>query len=321
MRKIAKAAELAQSQEFVLREDGTAQAQTFGDYTSNIPLITLGIAEVREGNAIVQGGLAHIAEGIIASWITPLAWSYGKDDHEVKGCTALGQMFVPRHHPDGKVDAKFVPAMYQAIADNFDIEGGMTTADKQAFRRAFAIAAAHIAGIDVQFVFTDAPFKGRMMQVRAVDVPASIAYDLTKEDGSLSDAAREMVDRIKGNAEVLGQPIPSDEEAFAGVSAMRVKCIGGRHAVLGKVPSSTDIANRLAVHAIAAGHLPPAKQRAGSTVDAGAEFVKSADFMISCLKLILDPASDESKFAPSEANDAKLAELEVLLAEYFTRPE
>ena len=63
---------------------------------SNVHMIALGINEVRAGNAIVEGGIAHIAEGICEAWFTPLRWSYGSGDNEVSGCVNLGEMFVPR---------------------------------------------------------------------------------------------------------------------------------------------------------------------------------------------------------------------------------
>lgn len=284
---------------------------------SNVSLIALGISEVREGTEIVQGGVAHIAEGIEACWDTPIAWSHGKDDKEVKGCTPLSRIyFVPRG-PDGKEDGKYMTAAYEGIADAFGVDGGFTSADKQAFKRAFNIVAAKMAGVDVQFETVEREFKGRPIQVRAATVPASVAFDLVKPDGSLTDGAKDMVARVKGNAEVLGMPVPEDQAALDGISAMRVKCVGGRHPVLGKVPSVTDLANTLGAIAADKGLMPPIKPRNGSTQDSAQVFTKALDMVIASLKLVVDPASDQSDFAPCDAIDAKLSELELLLASYF----
>lgn len=281
---------------------------------SNVSLIALGISEVREGSAIVEGGIAHIAEGICEAWFTPVRWSYGRDDNEVSGVCNLGDMFKGRHQPDGSADSKFLPAMYRAVAENFGVDGEFSTADKMAFGRGFAVAAARNAGVPVKFADATVNRKGKAVKVRAVQVPASVAFKVTGDDGALTDLGKEVVARIKSNLELEGKAVPDDATLTKRAEALNVNCVGGKHPVFGKVPSSTEIANTLKGAASEAGLMPAPKARASSArVD---KFGESLDYVVKCLDLLASDAG-ESEFAPSDALEAKMREVAERIAAYF----
>ena len=283
---------------------------------SNVHMIALGINEVRAGNAIVEGGIAHIAEGICEAWFTPLRWSYGSGDNEVSGCVNLGEMFVPRRNEKSEVDSKFLPAMYRAVGDAFGIDGEMTSADKMAFQRGFSIAAARFAGAPVKFVDETVERKGRAVKVRAVEVPASYAFKLTDGDGKLSEVAKDAVARIKSNLELEGKDVPDDDELLKRAGNLKVKCVGGKHPVFGKRPSSTEIANTLREVAATAGVMPVPKSRNGSA--RSAKFGEALEYVVKCLDLLAGDG-DESDFAPSDAIDSKLRDVAERIAAYFAK--
>lgn len=287
---------------------------------SNVHLIALGINEVRHGSAVVEGGIAHIAEGIYAAWNTPIRWSYGSGDNEVSGAVNLGDMFKGRRHPDGSEDSKFLPAMYRAVAECFGVEGEFSTADKQAFGRAFAVAAAKVAGTEIEFVDTEIERKGKAVKVRAVQVPAAVALKLTDDNGKLSEVGSKVVDSIKSNAKLFGKGAAkklTDEQALEKAREYEVACVGGRDAVLGKVPSSTDIANTLRAVASAAGFMSPPKSRNGSS--SGDKFGASLEFVNKALALFLSDKGDESDLAPCDALEAKMRVTAELIANYFAK--
>lgn len=281
---------------------------------SNVHLIALGISEVRSGSAIVEGGIAHIAEGIAEAWFTPLRWSYGKGDDEVSGCTNLGDMFKGRHHNDGSADSKFLPAMYRSVADNFGVDGEMTPADKMAFQRGFTIAAAMNAGVPVKFTDETIERKGRAVKVRAVEVPASVAFKFTDDEGKLTDVAKEAMSRIKSNLELEGKSIPEDADMLKRAESIRVKCVGGKHGVFGKLPSSTSIAASLREPAAEAGLMPAPKPRNGSA--RAAKFGEALEYVASCLDLLASD-SGESEFAPCDALESKMRSVAERIAAYF----
>lgn len=283
-------------------------------YNSNVSMIALGISEVREGNDIVQGGIARLAEGIGEYWFTPLRWSYGRDDNEVSGVCNLGDMFKGRRNEKGEKDSRFLSAMYRSVADNFGVDGEMTGADKIAFRRAFSIAAAANAGAIVKYVDAKVTRKGKNVSVRAVQVPAGAAFELDKPDGSLTELGKEMVARIKSNLELEGKDVPADDKLLARAKALSVNCVGGKHPVFGKVPSATDIAGVMEAKAIEGGVMPP---KANRDRQPGADkLVGSLDFIIKCLDEVLSD-NDEAGFAPSDAIDGKLRQVAERIAAYF----
>lgn len=245
---------------------------------SNVSLIAVGLSEVREGQSIADGGIVHIAEGIVASWSTVIAWSYGSGDDEVKGTVRLCDMYKPRHLPDGSVDSKYLPAVYRGIAETFGVDGELSTADKVAFKRAFGIAAAKAAGVAVEFVDAKVTRKGKDAKVRAVRVPAGVGLKLVTDEGKLTEVGQSLVDKVK-SASILNGKELDDEAAFTKAEAFPVDCVGGKSLVFDKRPSATDIARTLADHAVKAGIIPAPKPRQSQTGDAGAEFLKSVAFV------------------------------------------
>ena len=281
---------------------------------SNVSKISLGLDLHRDGSAMAQSGIATMAAGVTDNRFYSMRWSYGSGDNEVSGVCLLEDMFTARRHEDGSVDGKFLPAMYRAVADNFGIEGGMSAADKMAFQRAFTIASAGWAGSPVDVVTATVQRKGKAVKVQAVEVPASLAYELVDDNGAPNELARGLVERVRGNLELQGLPVPDDETLLEQAKALKVKCVGGNNPIFGKVPSATDIANKLAPAAVAGGYMQAKTNRVKPAN--GEKFGESLDYVIKCMDEVLGD-NDESSFAPSTAVEDRLRGLAEKIAAYF----
>lgn len=281
------------------------------DLNSNVSLIAVGLSEVREGAEITSSGVVHMAEGIVQSWASPMRWSYGKGDNEVSGISCLRDMFKPVRHPDGSEDSKFLPAMYRAVQDTFLTDGEFSASEKVQFKRGWQIAAAKMAGVDVQFVDADVIRKGKRAKVRAVEVPASVAFDLYSEDGTPTAAGKVLEADVKRSLKRSKKK--ADEAAVREMAEETpIECVGGKIDGL-PVPATTVISERLAAYAIDAGLMPSKSSRA--TRIPAAKFVDSMDFVVKCLKMLTE--GDESEFAPTDAIEAKMREVDNLIVAYF----
>lgn len=281
---------------------------------TNTSKISLGLDLHRDGSAMAQSGIATMAAGIGDNRFYSMRWSYGSGDNEVSGVAMLSDMFTPRRHDDGSTDGKFLPAMYRAVADNFAIEGGMSSADKMAFQRAFTIASAGWSGAPVDIVTATVQRKGKSVKVQAVEVPASVAFDLVDDKGAPNDTARSLIERVRGNLELQGLPVPDDDTLLEQAKAIKVRCVGGNNPIFGKVPSATDIANKLAPAAVAGGFMQSKSSRVKPAN--GEKFGESLDYVIKCVDEILTD-TDEAAFAPSNAVEDKLRALAEKIAAYF----
>jgi hypothetical protein len=282
---------------------------------TNASTIATGLDMYREGTAQAQAGIATMVEGIDENQHYSMRWSYGVGDNETSGVFKLGDMFKGLTHPDGKVDGKFLPAAYRAIADNFGIEGGLSSADKMAFQRAFTIASAGWSGSSVDVVTATVQRKGKSVKVQAVEVPASVAFDLVDDKGAPNDLGRGLIERVRGNLELQGLPVPDDDKLFEQAQSLKVKCVGGNNPIFGKVPSATDIANKLAPAAIGGGYMQPKGNR--NKAANGEKFGESLDYVTKCLDEVLTD-TDEASFAPSTAVEDKLHKLAEKIAAYFS---
>lgn len=282
---------------------------------SNVHLIAAGINEHRAGSAIAEGGIAQIAEGICEAWFTPIRWTYGSDDKEVTGCLNLGDMFKGRHHDDGSEDGKFLPAMYRAVAENFGVPGEFTPADKMAYKRGFSIAAARHAGAPVKFTDVEVERKGRVVKVRAVQVPAEHAFKLVDEAGVPTDTAKQAIEAQKSNLRLFNKPVPADDKLLNMVKALPVDCVGGKHAVFGKTPSSTSIADKLREVAVEAKLVPPPPPRNGSSK--GDKFREALVTVGKGMEVFLSDRVDDAPFAPCDGINAQLREVAERIAVYF----
>lgn len=285
---------------------------TKSELLSNVSAIAQGVDMHRDGTAMAQGGIALMVEGICDNWFYAMRWSYGSGDNEMSGICNLGDMFKGRRNGDA-LDSKFLPAMYRAVAENFGVSDGFSNADKVAFQRAFTIAAARHAGVAVEVTTATVTRKGKPVKVKAVQVPASVAYELQKDDGSLTDTGAGVVARVRSLYELEGKAVPDDAELLERAKALPVKCVGGQHPAFGKLPSSYEIANKLSPAAVGAGIMLPKGNRNRGNSD---KFVASLDFVTKCVNEVLGNG-DEAGFAPSETIDAKLRELNALLLQYF----
>jgi hypothetical protein len=279
---------------------------------SNVSLIALGLAEVREGTEVTAGGVAKMAEGIIHSWRSPIRWSYGKGDNEVSDVSCIGDMFKERRGPDGAVDSKFLPAMYRAVAECFLTgEDEFTSADKMQFKRAWQIAAGHFAGVEIAFVDADIIRNGKRAKVRAVEVPAAVAFDLYADDGTTPTAAGKVLEAdVKRSLKRAKKK--ADETAVRQMAEETpIECVGGKIDGIA-VPSVSVISDRLAAYAVDAGLMPPKSSRA-SRVPAQ-KFIDSVEYVTKCINDVL--TKDESEFAPSDDLDAKLRALAYAIETY-----
>ena len=279
---------------------------------TNYSAIATGIAAVREGFLKVEVGVIAVATGIIQSWETPMRWSYGSGDNEVSGMFSLAEMYQPVMKVDGKADGKVLPARYDAVATAFGLDWGddsnMQSKLKMMFMRAWRLAAARAAGVDVRF-----EDRGR-----AVSVPVSVAYDIydTDADGTivLSKLGNDIAERIKVSAEMDGKSLTTDQVAVR-LGKMRVTCKGGKHPVYGDVPAPTKLTDRLVPAIVEAGLMPAPASRAPRTADKAASFVQSLDFVTECLAML--SGSDESAFAPNDETEAKMRAVAESIAAYF----
>lgn len=281
---------------------------------TNASTISTGLDMYREGSAMAQAGIATMVVGITDNQHYSMRWSYGVGDNEVSGVFKLGDMFKGMHHEDGKVDGKFLPAAYRALADNFGIEGGMSSADKMAYQRAFTIASAGWHTGQVEVVTATVQRKGKSVKVQAIEVPVSVAYDLVDDKGAPNDLGRSLIERVRGNLELHGSPVPDDDKLFEQAQALKVKCVGGSNPIFGKVPSATDIANKLAPAAIGGGFMQPKGNR--NKAANGEKFGEALAYVTKCLDEVLTD-TDESSFAPSTAVEDKLRALAERIAAYF----
>ena len=284
------------------------------DVKSYVSLIALGLAEVREGVEVTAGGVIKMAEGIVQSWRSPIRWAYGSGDNEVADISTIADMFKPRRNEDGSVDGQFVRAMYRAVAYNFlQGEDEFTDPDKVQFKRAWQIAAAKMSGVPVEFVDADILRNGKRAKVRAVEVPASVAFDLYDDNGAPTAAGKVVENDVKRS--LKRSKGKADDAAVRSMAEdTPVECIGGKWDGV-KVPSVSAISERLSAYAVTAGLMPSKGTRNSSAK--GDKFVASLDFVIKCIDEVLADADGESTFAGSEALDSKMRGLAEKIAAYF----
>jgi hypothetical protein len=291
---------------------------------TNIHSIASGINAVRSGLETVEVGVAEVAFGIVQSWSSPFRWVYGSGDNEVSGMTTLGEMYQPVMGDNGKPDGKVLPAIYKALPDAFGIEWGdnrnMESKLKMMFIRAWRVAAAKMAGVDVQFETAEPKGDDEVGAITGVSVPLAVAYDLHEVNEAGETVLTELGQKIANNVKVglemaTGRPA-NDKKVAEHLGKLRVECIGGRHAVYGDVPSTTKLTERLVPHVVKAGLMPAPKGRA-ARADSGVQFMSSLEFVAKCMAMI-NGEGDESEFAPSNEVDAKLREVAEMIAAYFT---
>jgi hypothetical protein len=284
------------------------------DIKSNVSLIALGLAEVREGTEITAGGVVRMAEGIVQSWRSPIRWAYGSGDNEVSGVSVIADMFKPVRNEKSEVDSKFIPAMYRAVAYNFlQGEDDFTNSDKMQFKRAWQIAAAKMSGVAVEFVDADILRNGKRAKVRAVEVPASIAFDLYDNDGTTPTAAGKVLEADVKRSLKRAKKKADDDAVRSMAEETPIECVGGKIDGLA-VPSVSAISERLATHAIAAGYMPSKDTRNKSA--SADKFRASLAFVSKCLDEVLIPEG-EAGFAGSDGLDDEIRKLADKIAAYF----
>lgn len=283
------------------------------DVKSNVSLIALGLAEVREGVEVTAGGVVKMAEGIVQSWRSPIRWSYGSGDNEMSGVSTIADMFKPVRNEKGEADGKFLPAMYRAVAYSFLLgEDQFTDSDKMQFKRAWQIAAAKMAGVPVEFVDADIIRNGKRAKVRAVEVPAKIAFDMYEESGVPTAAGKVFEADVK-RALKRSKKSVADDVVRSMAEDTPVECIGGKFDGVA-VPSITAISERLATHAIAAGYMP-SKGTKNKSANAD-KFRASLAYVAKCMDEVLGD-NDEAGFAPAPEVEGELRDLACKIAAYF----
>jgi hypothetical protein len=283
------------------------------DVKSNVSLIALGLSEVREGVEVTSGGVIKMAEGIVQSWRSPIRWSYGVGDNEVADITTIADMYKPRRNEKGEADGRFLRAAYVAVAHNFlQGEDEFTDGDKVQFKRAWQIAAAKMAGVPVEFVDADIIRNGKRAKVRAVEVPASVAFDLYDDNG-VPTAAGKVVEEDVKRALKRSKSKATDEVVRSMAEETPVECIGGKWGNV-PIPSVTAISERLSAHAVAAGFMPSKDSRNKATN--GDKFRSSLTYVIKCMDEVLSD-TDEGGFAPCTSAEDDLRKLAEKIAAYF----
>jgi hypothetical protein len=281
---------------------------------TNVSLIALGLAEVREGTEITAGGVVRMAEGIIQSWRSPIRWSYGSGDNEVSNVSTIADMFKPVRNEKGETDSKFLPAMYRAVAYSFLVgDDEFTNSDKMQFKRAWQIAAAKMAGVAVEFVDADILRNGKRAKVRAVEVPASVAFDLYDTDGTTPTAAGKVLEADVKRSLKRAKRKADDDAVRSMAEETPIECVGGKIDGLA-VPSVSVISDRLAAYAIDAGLMPSKGSRNKSA--SADKFRASLTFVSKCLDEVLSD-SDEAGFAPCPDAETEMRGLAEKLAAYF----
>jgi hypothetical protein len=281
---------------------------------TNVSLIALGLAEVREGTEITAGGVVRMAEGIIQSWRSPIRWSYGSGDNEVSNVSTIADMFKPVRNEKGETDSKFLPAMYRAVAYSFLVgDDEFTNSDKMQFKRAWQIAAAKMAGVAVEFVDADILRNGKRAKVRAVEVPASVAFDLYDTDGTTPTAAGKVLEADVKRSLKRAKRKADDDAVRSMAEETPIECVGGKIDGLA-VPSVSVISDRLAAYAIDAGLMPSKGSRNKSA--SADKFRASLTFVSKCLDEVLSD-SDEAGFAPCPDVETEMRGLAEKLAAYF----
>ncbi len=285
------------------------------DLNTNVSLIALGLAEVREGTEITAGGVVRMAEGIVQSWRSPIRWSYGSGDNEVSDISTISEMFKPRRNEKGETDSKFLPAMYRAVAYSF-LQGDdeFTNSDKMQFKRAWQIAAAKvIAGEVIQFVDADVMRNGKRAKVRAVEVPAGLAFDLYDTDGTTPTAAGKVLEADVKRSLKRAKKKADAEAVRCMAEETPIECVGGKIDGLA-VPSVSAISEKLAVYAIDAGWMPSKGNRNKSA--SADKFRASLEFVTKCLDEMLGDG-DEAKFAGCDGLEKELRGVAERIAAYF----
>jgi len=284
---------------------------------TNVSSIALGLNEVRDGAALTASGVAHIAEGIIASWSAPMRWSYGEGDNLVEGFFSFESMYQEVRRPDGSTDSHALTAKYQAVATEHGVNGEFGSSDKVQFKRAWQLAAAERLGAGIVFANEKVTRNGKPATLRIVKAPAGAVLDLYKEDGSPTEAGKILEADMERAFELSGLDYTPESLVDATKNTM-VKCNGGKLGNI-KLPSITDTSNKLAAFAIQAGLMPEKakRDRNKSGNDEGKQFTEALAFVISSLDLVLDPEGQESNFAPCDAIDESLHKLQEKISSYF----
>lgn len=284
---------------------------------TNISSIALGLGEVRDGAALTASGVAHIAEGIIASWSAPMRWSYGEGDNLVEGFFSFESMYQEVRNPKGEADSRALTAKYEAVATEHGVPDGFTSGDKVQFKRAWQIASAERLGAGIEFDTVQVTRGGKPAKLRVVKAPAGLVLDLYKEDGTPTEAGKILEADMQRVFKRTGEEA-TPEAIAAACKADMVTCNGGKLGNI-KLPSVTDTSNKLAAFAIKAGLMAEKKNRnRDGAPDEGKRFTEALGFVISSLDLVLDPEGQESNFAPCDAIDESLHKLSQRIAEYFT---
>lgn len=283
---------------------------------TNVSSIALGLNEVRDGAALTASGVAHIAEGIIASWSAPMRWSYGEGDNLVEGFFSFESMYQEVRRPDGSADSRALTAKYQAVATEHGVNGEFGSSDKVQFKRAWQLAAAERLGAGIVFANEKVTRNGKPATLRIVKAPAGAVLDLYKEDGSPTEAGKVLEADMERAFELANKEV-EPEALVAAVKNTMVKCNGGKLGNI-KLPSVSDTSNKLAAFAVKAGLMAEKKGRnRDGQPDEGKRFTDALAFVSTSLDLVLDPEGQESNFAPCDAIDESLHKLQEKISSYF----
>lgn len=284
---------------------------------SNVSGIALHINAIRKADWEKELAVGFLAQSIGLVWDKPMMAFIAAGEDTLSYPFTIADMFSPRAYENGQpVSAgSFAKACYEAIGTEFGVEGGMQAKDKVAFKRARRLAGAYeVLGVDVQW-----------HETKGVSLPAEVVFELTKmedvkieaEDGTpmvvptevLTTLGKELVERVQGNADMFGDTL-SDADALAKAKEMRVFANGKEHPILKvKTPPASQLADKFAKPLTEAGCDNWKERNPQQAKEKVSSFDASLDFMLKCMKDVLNPEADEAPFTPSVELETKLGDL------------
>lgn len=271
---------------------------------SNQSEVTTGLQVLRNAKDKEQNGICAVARGIECIWNTPIPFSYGSGDGEVKGLVNVSDMYKPRRNADGKVDGRFLPAVYIGFAEAIAIDA-LSDQDKQYLRRAHMIVGAKLLGeskVDYSGKYLALPIGEVFPLIDDKGETTPLANKLLKQEERQAARKRRKFDRAKALQEIQSET---------------VICDGRKDEDYGKVPSTTDMASKLADKAQETGLYPVKQKRNRDRGEEGSGLADSLKTVRDMLKQVNE--TDEASDGFAEATETLMGDVYEQLAAYFSK--
>lgn len=273
----------------------------------------LAITAYITGTDKAEGGLASLTNALIVQLDAHISCQWkpaGKDKRVAYDTFTLRDYVFPPLNPDGKIckglhDARFNRIM-TAIAG--EPEGFIRDKAKTAVIRAIP------AAIGLERMRRDNPdMKGLCMVTNNAfgGIPLAIAFDMT--DARVKRTINAMKAEADGNGKAL-----SEKQCIAKLATTRIVASGKRNAVHGKLPSVTDMLNRLRQYAIDKGLAPAIKVReTGVGVEETSEAFRKEVSRLDGIVMAWTNPDGDTEVPPTLADDAALRALRDTIDRYL----